>query len=282
MGTTQVGLIPEFEEEETNLATDEAGEDIFEHISEALKTKHGGHQGPDAMRDKFQQVQNWKENMDAYQLGELLEQYLHIALADNELHQLHAVTKSRLWFGHGGSSLSQFIKWWEAQCGIQASDDPYQVALAQLAASNMMSPNGRFRGNWDLAQAILLFYVAVVLPYRIGFDHNVLLWTFWFWWDLCVDIYFIVDLFLNFRTAVVTPEGDLMFDKKQVARSYFRGWFTIDFVSCLPLSYLEYVMAHDDSKGNQNRMVRLLRLFRLLKLLRLVRIKRILDRYDEG
>jgi hypothetical protein len=39
-----------------------------------------------------------------------------------------------------------------------------------------------------------------------------------------VDIYFIVDLFLNFRTAVVTKEGELLYKQRDVAMAYLRGW----------------------------------------------------------
>ena len=61
-----------------------------------------------------------------------------------------------------------------------------------------------------------------------------------------------------------------------------QGWFTIDFLSCLPLSYAEYFYTDkSESSASRNKAVRLMRLFRLLKLLRLVRIKRILDRWEE-
>ena len=39
-----------------------------------------------------------------------------------------------------------------------------------------------------------------MLPYRLGFEDNVELWSAWFFIDLLVDLYFIVDLFVNFRT----------------------------------------------------------------------------------
>jgi hypothetical protein len=56
---------------------------------------------------------------------------------------------------------------------------------------------------------------------------------------------------------------------------------TTDFVSCLPVGYLEYMMDDQETAGSNNKSARLLRLFRLLKLLRLVRIKRIMERWEE-
>lgn len=126
-------------------------------------------------------------------------------------------------------------------------------------------------------------YIAVIVPYRIGFNDNVELWSFWFFFDLSIDIYFVIDLCLNFRTAVITPEGEILYTPKEIANQYMHGWFPIDFVSCLPFSYAEYFVKADPNggDGSNNRAVRLLRLVRLLKLLRLVRIKRILDRWEE-
>lgn len=163
----------------------------------------------------------------------------------------------------------------------RAQEDPHQLALQRMAETRMIAPTSSFRGNWDLVQAFLLMYIAVSLPYRLGFDDNVVLWSFAFFFDLCVDIYFIADLCLNFRTAVITAEGELLYRPRDVAKAYLRGWFVIDFLSCLPLSYAEYTMDDGSESASRNKAVRLMRLFRLLKLLRLVRIKRILDRWEE-
>lgn len=101
-------------------------------------------------------------------------------------------------------------------------EDPQALALQRMAEANMIAPTSSFRGNWDLVQAVLLMYIAVCLPYRLGFDDNVVLWSFWFFFDLAVDIYFIADLFLNFRTAVVTADGELVYRPKDVAKEYMK------------------------------------------------------------
>ena len=48
------------------------------------------------------------------------------------------------------------------------------------------------RRQWDAAQIFALFYVAIAVPYRIGFDHDTAPWEFWFLFDIVVDVYFIV------------------------------------------------------------------------------------------
>jgi hypothetical protein len=96
--------------------------------------------------------------------------------------------------------------------------------------------------------------------------------SFWFFFDLCIDMYFVSDLVLNFRTAVITSEGQLLYRQADIVKAYLKGWFAIDFTSCLPLSYMDYfVEGSGEADGaSRNRMVRLIRAFRLLKLLRRV------------
>lgn len=38
------------------------------------------------------------------------------------------------------------------------------------------------------------------------------LWSAQFWWDVIVDIYFILDLIINFRTAIFNDKGVMVTD----------------------------------------------------------------------
>ncbi len=181
--------------------------------------------------------------------------------------------------GDGTVTKDEFESWWAANAAeVYATLDPHVAAMIQLRESTMIDPHSTFRARWDFLQAILIMYVAVYVPYRIGFQDTVPLWSFVFFLDLAIDVYFIADMALNFWTAVITLDGDILFAPKDVAIHYFRGWFTVDFLSCLPVSYFQYIL--DDSSANQM-LLKLLRLLRLIKLLRLLRIKRILDRWEE-
>lgn len=70
----------------------------------------------------------------------------------------------------------------------------------------------------------MVVYIAVIVPYRIGFNDNVELWSVPFFVDLAIDIYFVVDLCMNFRTAVITPDGEILYTPKEIAHNYFRSW----------------------------------------------------------
>ena len=53
--------------------------------------------------------------------------------------------------------------------------------------------------RWDLCQAVFLIYIALTVPWRIGFGQPAEAGTFWFIFDLGIDIYFWVDLVLVSR-----------------------------------------------------------------------------------
>jgi hypothetical protein len=50
----------------------------------------------------------------------------------------------------------------------------------------------------------------------------------------CVNIAFILDIIINFNTAFELHLS-IVRDRKKIALHYFRGWFLIDSVSCIPI-----------------------------------------------
>ena len=153
---------------------------------------------------------------------------------------------------------------------------------------NLRDPDSCFSTVWDLLQVLMLVYVAATVPLRICFDDSVGIWTTAFFVDMVVDVYFIFDLVLNFRTAYWS-EGSLVIDTVEIRSSYMRGWFFIDFFSCLPLQYVGYVMPQDESEeegaegsGGSLRALKILRMVRMGKMLRLARVGRILQKYENA
>ncbi len=180
-------------------------------------------------------------------------------------------------------TVAEFKMWWEQRLahahdadagGDTTVLDSHAIALARMQMSNMIHPNSTFRKRWDVWQAVLIVYLAFACPYRVSFDDPVVLWSGWFVFDLFIDLYFIMDVCLNFRTAIITKDGEVLYKQKDVSLYYMKTWFVLDLISCLPLEYVAFLLGNADD-------TRLLRMFKLVKLLRLVRIKRILERWEE-
>ena len=144
----------------------------------------------------------------------------------------------------------------------------------------------QFRLGWDLSQILMLFYVAVAVPYRIGFQQEAPLHSVAFWWEVVVDVYFWIDIVINFRTAYFSDsvERELIVDQRQIALRYLKGWFVVDLLSCMPVTYIELALTasnDENNAGTQLKLFKVLRLLRLAKLLRLARLKRVLQRLEE-
>lgn len=170
---------------------------------------------------------------------------------------------------------------------VQLEQQRYDKMLAAedwMRENWIINPVGTFRKRWDIAQMLLLAYLTVSVPYRIGFSHDAHPWKFWFVFDLLVDVYFLVDIVLSFRTAFYNFHGDLEYYPGQIIKNYIKSWFLVDITGSIPINYVVLVMELDSTTAGYkgNRFLRMMRLFRLLKLLRLLRVNRLLKKYEEA
>ena len=92
--------------------------------------------------------------------------------------------------------------------------------------------------------------------------------------DLIVDIMFVVDIVINFRTTYVNKNDEIVSDAGKIALHYFKGWFLIDVVAAIPFDLM--LIGSDTKEGGY-----LIGLLKTARLLRLVRVARKLDRYSE-
>ncbi|KAL8565864.1 hypothetical protein ACOMHN_057359 [Nucella lapillus] len=114
-----------------------------------------------------------------------------------------------------------------------------------------------FKAVWDWVILLLVLYTAVFTPYSAAFllteeeirmelnkdartrnqnahggraDPLVIV-------DLIVDLMFIADILINFRTTYV-ENGEVVSDKHKIASNYVKGWFLIDTIAAIPFDLL--------------------------------------------
>jgi len=195
-------LVPESRDAEDGHEVEQTV-DFFDILAEALVV--GKQLDPDriqeGMKECFDDIPDHEATMDAGEFCKVVEEHLDLDLEDSDRAQLVAqvqgVKSAESTQEQDPVSVADFERWWDSFFETEMVD-PFRAAVAEMEKSGVISPNSNFRGNWDLVQAVLLFYIAAMLPYRIGFSHDVVLWSAWFWLDLSIDIYFIFDLCLNF------------------------------------------------------------------------------------
>lgn len=145
-------------------------------------------------------------------------------------------------------------------------------------------PFGNRKMLWDLLTLSLVLYTALVLPYILCMrEGSAPGWTRWV--DLVSDFVFLIDIFLNFHTAVVTGEQDLIIRKGELARRYLLGWFPIDASGSVPweiIILLMQVFAGGGSMGSDLGSMQIVKILKIPKLLRLGRLLKIVSRLAEG
>lgn len=115
-----------------------------------------------------------------------------------------------------------------------------------------------FKAVWDWIILLLAVYTAVFTPYVVAFLLNedavrsrlnldpstrpsaaaadtqayplVVI-------DLVVDIMFIADILINFRTTYL-DNGEVVTDPAKIAVTYVKGWFVVDSVAAVPVDLL--------------------------------------------
>jgi hypothetical protein len=115
-----------------------------------------------------------------------------------------------------------------------------------------------------------------VLPYKIAFvdeDSQA---------DLVIEILFNVllafDMIINFFSAYVDNEDNIVKNRKRIVKSYLTSWFGVDLVSVLPLTYF----TDSPASGRLNTLARLTRIPKLYRLVRLTRLFRMIKILKKG
>lgn len=137
---------------------------------------------------------------------------------------------------------------------------------------------------------VTLMLNVVLLPVAIAFyyelDH-----PGWLTFSIISDLIFLVDIFMNFWTGLITEDNEVILDIKKLRRKYARTWLIVDVLSLLPFDYVTYfifVLTASSSSASvyqRSRPIRLIRplakLLSLVKLLRLVKFLHSLSKWEE-
>ncbi|XP_038666361.1 potassium voltage-gated channel subfamily H member 7-like [Scyliorhinus canicula] len=113
-----------------------------------------------------------------------------------------------------------------------------------------------FKAVWDWLILLLVIYTAIFTPYSAafllndqgelkrrdcGYSCNPLNVV-----DLIVDIMFIIDILINFRTTYVNINDEVVSHPSKIAFHYFKGWFLIDMMAAIPFDLLIFRSGSDE------------------------------------
>ncbi|XP_065206495.1 potassium voltage-gated channel subfamily H member 2 isoform X2 [Planococcus citri] len=154
-----------------------------------------------------------------------------------------------------------------------------------------------FKAVWDWIILLLVMYTAIFTPYVAAFllheknyagklrqYSNDPMWII----ELIVDVTFVVDILINFRTTYVNRNDEVVSHPGKIAFHYLRGWFLIDLVAAIPFDIFVMGKSTNNTSGSGDEVnmekeetTTLIGLLKTARLLRLVRVARKIDRYSE-
>ncbi|KAG9410489.1 hypothetical protein AC1031_018529 [Aphanomyces cochlioides] len=130
----------------------------------------------------------------------------------------------------------------------------------------LISPDSKVYKCWQLILVAIIYYQVVAIPYVLAFttsDTNPLDDSV----SLVTSAIFLLDIVLNFFTAIADPEKGLITNRREIAIRYLRGWFLLDIISAIPIDAIVYL-----SSGLNSNNVKFIGVFKTTRLPRLARI----------
>ncbi|XP_074835241.1 voltage-gated delayed rectifier potassium channel KCNH4 isoform X2 [Carettochelys insculpta] len=150
----------------------------------------------------------------------------------------------------------------------------YKVASVQKSRFILLHYSV-FKALWDWLILLATFYVAVTVPYNVcftGTEDSLVAARTTIVSDIVVEMLFILDIVLNFRTTYVSQSGQVVYEPRSICIHYVATWFFVDLIAALPFDLLYAFNVTVTSLVHLLKTVRLLRLLRLLQKL---------DRYSQ-
>ena len=165
------------------------------------------------------------------------------------------------------------------------SGERFQARRERPVPPGVLLPSSPPRLAWDIVSIILVSYITVSLPYRTAFlseSHSFSLSVF----DFLIDVYFLVDIVINFRTAFL-DDGELVTSPYRIGLKYLTTWFFLDLAASLPIEWFLFGVRFTalisnstkvDGEGGRTaaQLASILKVFKVLKLLKLLRLARLL------
>ncbi|OMJ89843.1 hypothetical protein SteCoe_7925 [Stentor coeruleus] len=128
-------------------------------------------------------------------------------------------------------------------------------------------PDSFYMKIWYIGIFIFLIYTAIFMP--IHFCFQTVNDPSWLIINTIIDLFFILDVFVNFNTSYYEITGKLITNRKKISVNYLKTWFTVDLISSFPIQLLED--SGVTSSNHYLRLIRFNRVYRLFSLFKLLR-----------
>jgi hypothetical protein len=107
-------------------------------------------------------------------------------------------------------------------------------------------PNNMYKVFWDFIIGLLIIYSVTFTPFKMSYVKKESIFLIIF--ELIIELIFIIDIGLNFFTAYLDSQGNLIKMQKKIKEKYIRSTFVLDIISNLPIEYFLMVRVQSSSE----------------------------------
>lgn len=140
----------------------------------------------------------------------------------------------------------------------------------------ILHPKNKYKIRWDVLIGALIVFSVLSVPWDVAFKPE-----FDVAWEivaLVIDIFFLIDIAVTFRTGYIEASA-LVMDPKKIAWRYSTSYLILDLPASLPLN--NQLLPFEKSTSSL-KFLKFLRFARLFKLIRLIRLSQKLKPDDES
>ena len=114
------------------------------------------------------------------------------------------------------------------------------------------------------------------MPIRLAFLDETTVDGMQLIFDLSADICFLLDMMFSFLAVEEDSNGELIIDRKLIAKHYIQSWFCIDLISSFPVAWITFYLQQTPDAINSLRFLKLAKMARLYRILTVFKLFRVI------
>ena len=99
----------------------------------------------------------------------------------------------------------------------------------------IISCHEKYKQRWDILIIICVIYNCFSIPLELSFDPATFKRPSFGYFHTIIDIAFMLDIVICFRTTYMNEYGKEIIDLKMITMHYIKGTFIIDFIAGIPI-----------------------------------------------
>jgi hypothetical protein len=135
----------------------------------------------------------------------------------------------------------------------------------------VFNPDGNLMMSWNILVMLLMFYTAIIMPYRVSFieedDPD------WVVLENLLDMIFFCDVLVTLNLGYYDKDNIYINSRKKIFITYLKSWLIIDLIASFPQNLVFGTQNSSFAKSTDIlRLARLSRLYRLIRIIRFLKI----------